>query len=309
MQTKKVALYLLIGVFVLAFSGISASKEDVADSKDFIGEKTCRGCHEGYYESYSKSIHAKKAITKSPANANQCESCHGAGAEHVEKGGVKGVGIFAFGKKVDAKDKAAKCLSCHEESKHLSAWNMSKHKSAGVSCDNCHSAHAGGEKSLKARQPELCFGCHKDIRAQANKQSHHPMREGKVSCSDCHDPHGGFGSKMVKADTVNELCYKCHSEKRGPYMWEHAPVEENCLTCHTAHGSNHNKLLTKKMPNLCQSCHDWTLHPGTPYTSFETFPGAATSGKNRFIARSCTNCHTNIHGSNGPSTRGLRFVR
>jgi hypothetical protein len=27
------------------------------------------------------------------------------------------------------------------------------------------------------------------------------------------------------------------------------------------------------------------------------------------FARSCLNCHSNIHGSMGPSTRGQRFVR
>jgi hypothetical protein len=27
------------------------------------------------------------------------------------------------------------------------------------------------------------------------------------------------------------------------------------------------------------------------------------------FARACLNCHSNIHGSMGPSTRGQRFVR
>jgi DmsE family decaheme c-type cytochrome len=102
---------------------------------------------------------------------------------------------------------------------------------------------------------------------------------------------------MINADSVNDLCYQCHAEKRGPYAFEHTPVPENCLYCHEIHGSNHRKLLVRKVPLLCQSCHNDNRHPGSPYTSFHAFGGSATSGKNRFFGRSCLNCHGNIHGS------------
>jgi DmsE family decaheme c-type cytochrome len=307
MRKKYVVLLLVIGMFLLFYSSMSFSKEEKGS---YVGVETCKGCHPDKYESYAGSIHAKKAIPGSPANRNQCESCHGAGDVHVSKGGGKGTGMFAFGKKEDAKAKSEKCLACHEEQKAQAFWSMSKHKSAGVACSDCHTGHSSQPKNLKKSQPELCFGCHKDIKSQANKQSHHPIKEGKISCNDCHEPHGDFGPKMVKADTVNELCYKCHTEKRGPYMFEHPPVEENCLNCHTPHGSNHNKLLVKKMPNLCQSCHDWTQHPGTAYTSEYGFDGSGSvSSRNKLIARSCTNCHTNIHGGNGVGARGPKFTR
>lgn len=310
MQKKYLVLCLFSGMFILLYNSISFSTEEKTKSEDYVGLETCTACHEEAYESYSKSTHAKKAIPGSPANKNQCESCHGAGAAHVSEGGGKGTGIFAFGKKEDATAKATRCLACHEENKAQAFWSMSKHKSAGIACSDCHNQHSSLDKLLKASQPELCFGCHRDIKSQANKQSHHPIKEGKVSCTDCHDPHGEFGNKMVKADTVNELCYKCHAEKRGPYMFEHPPVEENCLTCHTPHGSNHNKLLVKKVPYLCQSCHDWTQHPGTAYTSEYGFGGSGSvSSRNKIIGRSCLNCHTNIHGGSGVGRRGPKFTR
>ena len=306
MQKKILIASLLIGIFMLFLSSMSFSNE----GKGYVGLETCTACHEEAYESYSKSTHAKKAIPGSPANKNQCESCHGAGSAHVEKGGGRGTGMFAFGKNDDAKEKASKCLSCHDESKHLASWNMSKHKSAGVSCSDCHTGHSSLDKNLKAKQPDLCFNCHRDIKTQANKQSHHPIKEGKISCTDCHDPHGEFGNKMVKADTVNELCYKCHADKRGPFMFEHPPAEENCMICHTPHGSNHNRLLIKREPSLCQSCHDWRYHPGTAYTSEFGFGGTGSpSSENKLVARSCLDCHTNIHGGNGVGRRGPKFTR
>jgi len=305
MRSRFLIFLSILFVFILVLNGQNSAKGGAG----YVGSETCKGCHEDSYRSYTKSIHSKKAILGSPADRDACESCHGPGAQHVERDGGRGVGIFAFGKKISAKDRSSRCLSCHEESKHAAFWDMSKHRSADLSCDNCHTVHSMKEKNLKAQDPELCLTCHLKIKVKTHKQSRHPLKEGRMSCNDCHNPHGSFGLRMVRADTFNELCYKCHSEKRGPYMWQHPPVEENCLNCHVAHGSNHSKLLIRKPPLLCQGCHDFSRHPGTIYTKFETFRGAATSGKNRMFARSCLNCHSDIHGSNGPAARGKAFVR
>lgn len=295
------------------FTGVQARAEG---SSGYAGLNACGKCHPVEFESYSSSIHAKKAISGSPANAEACESCHGPGAEHVAKGGLGD--IFAFNKKTAPKAKEAKCLSCHEETGVIAFWSQGKHAAEGVSCDNCHSIHHGGYKFLKGVASkgdvyEVCYRCHRDIRNMVDKQSHHPVEEGKVSCADCHNPHGTFNEKMLTADTVNDLCYKCHPDKRGPFMNEHPPVEENCLNCHTPHGSNHNKLLVEHGVVLCQRCHDTSRHPGTPYTQWSTFnPPAGLKNvyvSPRIVARMCLNCHTNIHGSNYPGTYGETFIR
>lgn len=308
---KKHSIILLCIPAVIFFILIMATQQVLGESSTagggIVGVSTCKACHRSYFESYTGSIHAQKTIPKSPANKYGCETCHGPGGDHVEKSGEKGVGIFIFSKKFeDAQAKSAKCLTCHEEAS-LSFWDLSKHQAAGLSCDSCHTVHSGTPKNLKAKEPDLCNICHREIAFQQNKQSHHPIKEGKLKCTGCHDQHGGFGEKMVKANTVNELCYKCHADKRGPFLWEHPPVEENCLSCHTSHGSNHNKLLTSKPPLLCGSCHASGSHNARVYTKQNTFNGLSPS--NRMYARSCLNCHTNIHGGMGPIERGKTFVR
>ena len=291
-------LFFLGFLFVLLLKGNFMG--DAIGDTSYVGSETCKGCHEPYFLGYQRSVHGKKAIPDSPGNRDGCESCHGPGAQHVEKGGGRGVAIFAFARKTDPNVRDSKCLSCHGEKRDLPFWNLSKHKSGQVACDNCHSIHSAipGKNFLTLREPDLCFGCHRNVRSQTNKQSHHPIKEGKIKCSSCHNPMGTSDVKgMIKADSINDLCYKCHAEKRGPFAFEHPPVPENCLYCHEIHGSNHLKLLVRKVPLLCQSCHNVGRHPINPYTNLHSFAGPATSSKNRFFARGCLNCHGNIHGS------------
>ncbi|MBF0465405.1 MAG: DmsE family decaheme c-type cytochrome [Nitrospirae bacterium] len=281
----------------------------------YVGAETCKGCHPESYEAYKHSVHSKPHV-KGPGSKDACETCHGPGAKHVEKGGGRGVDIFNFDKNVEPHEKSAKCLACHQANKAQAFWTMSKHSAdaSGLSCDSCHQIMTSkNDKFLKETQPDLCFGCHKEIKMDASKQSHHPIKEGKIVCNDCHDPHGQFNDNMLRAETPNKLCFKCHADKRGPYMWEHPPVAENCLTCHTPHGSNHSRLLVMRPPFLCKDCHEGLVHAGgVTYNNTATFgktTGANISNTVKTDLRACINCHVNIHGSNGPGVFGQTFIR
>jgi len=153
----------------------------------------------------------------------------------------------------------------------------------------------------KVSQPEVCYACHAGQRIKAGKPWHHPVPEGKMSCADCHNAHGSAGPALMKRDTVVDTCYACHMEKRGPFVHDHPPVTENCSICHEAHGTTADNLLKTRQPFLCQNCH--SAHTGTAPAVAGSTPQKQGWWNGSTIAqgRGCTNCHTQIHGSNNPS--------
>jgi DmsE family decaheme c-type cytochrome len=123
-----------------------------------------------------------------------------------------------------------------------------------------------------------------------------PVREGKMECTSCHNVHGSKNVRLLRAGfTINEACATCHADKRGPFLWEHAPVRDSCVNCHDPHGSSNERMLVAKSPFLCQRCHNHTRHPSTIYDR------VVQGTSNRIFGRSCASCHTQIHGSNHPS--------
>jgi DmsE family decaheme c-type cytochrome len=292
----------------------------LAQQKAADNTPICANCHEQQYQSTNLTAHG----AKNDAQGSMCQSCHGDASEHV-KDPEKVKPPTPFKKGVPAAQQAAVCLTCHSGNRNLAFWTSGKHALNDVSCNNCHSIHGRNVLPTATKfvttflpnQADMCGTCHQQIRTAIQKPSHHPIVEGKIKCSDCHNPHGALSPSMVKQPTINDQCYSCHADKRGPYVYNHPPVEENCATCHNPHGSSHYKLLNEHTPNLCQDCHDGSRHPGTVYgalggwvTPGTNSPNTPSSNVNtRLIARACLNCHSNIHGSNAPGNRGKFFTR
>jgi DmsE family decaheme c-type cytochrome len=295
------------------------------------GSPRCIKCHEDEYAVINQTRHGAKGDTRTPmGTGKECEACHGDSTAHADNRGKTPVPNTFRSKEMTADQRSAVCLNCHAGNRHLTFWESGRHRKNDVSCNSCHNVHAPPPPAalsgalqrrdatispfvttVRQLQYETCVTCHKQIRSQLLKPSHHPIIEGKVKCSDCHNPHGALSPAMVNNESINQLCTSCHADKRGPYMWEHPPVEQNCLNCHNSHGSSHNRLLNEKVPNLCQDCHDWSRHPGTFYDGSQGWqrPPAQGGPSTRFIARSCVNCHNQIHGSNAPGNRGEFFTR
>jgi DmsE family decaheme c-type cytochrome len=272
----------------------------------------CQTCHD-------KAANPTFLHTKHAGLEQSCATCHDNVAEHFKSQTAGAEGPIPTLKGKTSQQINETCLGCHERANQAS-FLSSMHARRNVACTSCHSVHnfKSDRAQLKTRNDaDTCYTCHQTQRAKSMRTSHHPVREGKMACSSCHNPHEGVRPKMVKADSVNELCYTCHAEKRGPFLFDHAPVREDCVSCHEPHGSNHSRMLTQKAPNLCWNCH---LTGSGHFGSGDNFstekgvqvaPPGAPAGfptvNSRFIERSCRTCHVKIHGTNHPS--GAYFVR
>jgi DmsE family decaheme c-type cytochrome len=273
-----------------------------AQGAEYVGEDTCLACHE--QQSYAGTRHGLKSFPRTPAATHGCESCHGPGKAHAESGEAANILNPA---KVPPQRASEMCATCHNRSGHA-LWSGSQHDQRNVGCVTCHSVHTPvGPKQIKtATEPALCATCHRDKIAKLDRSGHMPVREGKMQCSTCHNPHGSTNVRLLrKGDSIGELCASCHADKRGPYLWDHAPVRDGCTTCHDPHGSSNERMLVSKPPILCQRCHVSTRHPSTIYDA--ALIGAGATPSVRIYARSCVTCHSAIHGSNHPS--GQRFIR
>jgi DmsE family decaheme c-type cytochrome len=268
----------------------AASDGTPTDSK-YVGADTCKTCHEDIYNNWAKTAHWKTTLdTKGGPSKQGCEGCHGPGAEHVAAGGDK-TKIFVFTGK-PRQETSARCLTCHGEAHAQGHFADSAHASNDVGCLDCHSPHHAKEpeRLLVQKQPQLCYGCHVSAKADFAKPYHHRVNEGLVQCSDCHNPHGtGTIRQLRSLASGDAVCYKCHVDKQGPFVYEHVPVKtEGCSSCHTPHGSTNPRLLKLSQVNImCLQCH--------------TFPtqGPAGPAHNQSAKyQACTMCHVAIHGSN-----------
>lgn len=303
-------------------SELPATAELVAgfDQDDrYVGSETCKGCHESQFNAVAETTHGKlgeRAAWKDKVVG--CEACHGPGKEHVEGGGdVTKIKKFS---EMDTKAVSESCLTCHAGKENHNNFRRGDHWRNNIGCTDCHSAHGpsfGNQKAgsitfvgeaatqrpnlatramLKNSEPQLCIGCHTEVKAQFSKPFHHKVLEGTMNCSDCHNPHGGFEQKQTRLALGSaQTCVKCHTQMQGPFAYEHAPLQtEGCNACHTPHGSNNPKMLKRSsVRQLCLECHtnifNVELDPDIP-----TGPHTQTSIR----TQNCTVCHSAIHGSN-----------
>ena len=309
MLTSKTGWKLIVlsaPILTLVAAAISSAKgppdklSTQAPPSQYWQGQECAACHEDVVNRFAATRHGK-AMEHGAWGEMKCQSCHGDAVEHVGSADPEKIKNPV---KLSLLEKNDTCLACHANKPHTRFWAGSAHDISNVSCLDCHSVHEAKsrEKLLKATsEAELCYTCHADQRKAVRQRSTHLFRtewgEARQSCSSCHNPHGTQAAKLIQANSTNELCWSCHQDKRGPHLWEHPPVKEDCLVCHTAHGSSNPSLLTQRTTTLCQSCHLQGRH--------QTVAGRRSSPW--VINRGCLNCHPQVHGSNHPS--GVNFQR
>ena len=299
----------------VSFAQSPTSKATPADSADYVGSEACKDCHADQFKVFSDTSHAKLAsISSWKHKVTGCESCHGPGRAHIES--ADPTKIISF-KNKSQKEISETCLGCHAGREEHNNFRRGEHWRNDIGCTECHSSHtpesgkqvassntfvsdANAQKPgiatvtlLKMNEPQLCISCHSETKHQFNLPFHHKVFEGAMKCSDCHNPHGGFELKQTRLATgADAACIKCHADKQGPFVYEHAPVKtDGCIACHTPHGSaNPRLLITSRVAQLCLTCHSTAHGVGAEE------PAGPQHNLNAQYAN-CTNCHIKIHGS------------
>ena len=292
-------------------------------------DAVCRACHGESWVTPLLTVYQTRHGNKADARTPGCQDCHGKSEAHAKDPGTSPDVVFgAKSKHLSTADaRSASCLGCHE-SKVLprTNWTGSQHEARGVACNDCHNIHAPRAESAEQGDAGRSLLHVPQGAARAD-----PPRLGAPAGGDEPGEHrrrwpvrtattrtARPGPKLLVKNSVNETCYTCHPERRGPFLWEHAPVADNCTNCHTPHGSTNAPLLKTRAPWLCQECHSGDhaqsgqqrRQSGRRQRDDDQRAAAAGRGRRRARrsrARACLNCHVLIHGSNHPA--GAKFQR
>jgi DmsE family decaheme c-type cytochrome len=315
-----------VGAFVVALAATGGMAGD---------DEPCATCHENTVRAFQSTVHGKLRAFEVDGELG-CASCHGNGTAHADAGGDPAL-IRTLNPDLPFPDVTDVCVECHR-AHELQDWQGSTHALNAVGCLDCHNPHATGDR-LRG-DPEVCWPCHESVAAQFKYPSHHPVQEGHMRCGSCHAVHGTsleVGLLRTEMD-LNQLCFECHPAQEGPWVFEHEPVSESCAVCHEPHGAVANNLLSQTEPFLCLQCHEFHFHAGleaipqfsdagvtndahaplpTGYiprydpanspSDGQTYPGGqvpnpwGASGYKRAFTTKCTQCHTQVHGSDLPS--------
>jgi DmsE family decaheme c-type cytochrome len=289
---------------------------------NYVGTQSCLDCHDDMATDYARSLHGRLQDHQYPGKGEGCESCHGPGGAHADSEDPADI-YLPIADMGNAG--VSHCLDCHKTGTTHN-WEFSDHAESDVACLSCHKIHGNPRKALLADcEQKVCFSCHTDMKAKFQMPSHHPLREGFMTCSSCHDAHGNRYQNVADSETTRAACLSCHTEHAGPYIFEHSPVEEDCGICHDVHGAVANNLLKQNEPFICLQCHQPHFHsilagyegeygvgasPPPPNSTdlADDDPGyGGLSGVSHYdsmkrsMLTKCTQCHQSIHGTDLPS--------
>jgi hypothetical protein len=199
----------------------------------------CGRCHTTGYSKEGNQGGLEGIVGTWAFEGVQCESCHGPGKEHVDKGGDKTA--------ITVDSSSAQCGTCHIRGeaegipakggfiRHHEQYNeilASPHKP--FNCVTCHDPHQKAEFSIKAE----CATCHINVITEfAGSQ----MQKVGVTCTDCHMPMATKSAVSLgpnKGDVKTHL-FRINTDSAASMFTEDGGQAKDfitldfaCLQCH-----------------------------------------------------------------------------
>ena len=247
----------------------------------------CIDCHDEMRSILSGTAHT---ISESQKNGGiYCINCHPGWENHLNDPSSENI---TNPSKVDPYKEFDICNKCHFGNSEIDFAHAGKHFQEGVNCSGCHTINTKNDRPEQLKKGSInatCNQCHSLEMASFSSISSHPIKSGGITCVDCHNYFSAVNNRST-TDSENRTCYRCHSEKEGPFIFEHDATryygleDGGCLNCHKAHGSPFQYLLKEPDIQMCQQCH--------------IVPEHLTAHNGEFAGRDCLDCHIDIHGSN-----------
>jgi len=298
-----------------------------------VGEGKCTQCHDPHqspnkfqlkeagselcFKCHDKKIANGKFI-HGPVSVGDCRACH---EPHQSE----------F-KKILVTEGNNLCFSCHSDMADEFKKSKIVHSPVDAGCVKCHNPHSGAYKYMFSANPQidLCLNCHiakKQELAEAVVK-HGAVEMGK-KCIACHNPHYSNYSKLLLMQP-GDLCMTCHDREYTKESYKvadmktllsknsdkHGPIRENdCSSCHNAHGSKNFRLLREPFPpvfyapydmnnyKLCFMCHEKSLASDEKTATMTGFRNGDQNlhfvHVNKQKGRTCRACH-DAHATNNP---------
>lgn len=206
---------------------------------------------------------AYEATSHSTYGDVQCESCHGAGLEHVESVGQGNITTRPLAHL--AVNTKGSCKDCHSGSHQPFAeeWaqsghaNVSASRASNASCNRCHD----GRRALAN------WGVTSNFAERDTATAYQP-----TTCAVCHNPHGSpnpaqLRYSLTSTDPAENLCMRCHLNRAEPTPTSstspHAPQggmligDAGWRPPGFAYDSSRifGTHATDRNPKLCAGCH------------------------------------------------------
>lgn len=208
------------------------------DNKKFPTSNTCDGCHFTGYMSREKRVELSIG----------CESCHGAGSEHLKD---RDDHIYRA-TDYDPIRSSEICLQCHMRNRDNRLKNGDRTiNSLYMEAKDYPSGYEAGDALINYKlvapfklgvetKEFWANGSAKKNRTQGNEYVHDAMYAHGITCINCHDPHK-LTNRADKSEG-NSGCMKCHSfgSPIGPH--------QQSLEAHTHHKGD-------SKGSLCVECH------------------------------------------------------